>query len=93
MQKRELYRPINEKYEGEKIMAKMRKQMIRCPKCNAVLEMEMWNKLEMPYDENQKEAQKVSHACCNMYGRSAQETVNLLDMYTDSHMEETMDRK
>ena len=36
-------------------MAKMRKQMIRCPKCNAVLEMEMWNKLEMPYDENQKD--------------------------------------
>lgn len=50
-------------------------------------------RMSVNYDENQKEAQKVSHACCNMYGRSAQETVNLLDMYTDSHMEETMDRK
>ena len=26
---------------------------------------------------------EVSHKCCNMYGRSANETVGLLDCYTD----------
>lgn len=50
-------------------------------------------RMSVNYDENQKESEKVSRVCCNMYGRSAQETVNLLDMYTDSHIEETMDRK
>lgn len=50
-------------------------------------------RMSVNYDEKQQEEAKVSHACCNMYGRSAQETVNLLDMYTDSHIEETMDRK
>lgn len=34
-------------------------------------------------DENANEDKTVSRQCCNMYGRPASETVNLLDMYTD----------
>lgn len=34
-------------------------------------------------DENADEDKTVSRQCCNMYGRPASETVNLLDMYTD----------
>lgn len=34
-------------------------------------------------DENADQAKEVSKQCCNMYGRPASETVNLLDMYTD----------
>lgn len=34
-------------------------------------------------DENSDENKTVSRQCCNMYGRPASETVNLLDMYTD----------
>ena len=34
-------------------------------------------------DENSSEDKTVSRQCCNMYGRPASETVNLLDMYTD----------
>ena len=31
----------------------------------------------------QKDETEVSHKCCNMYGRPANETVGLLDCYTD----------
>ncbi len=34
-------------------------------------------------DENAEEAKSVSHKCCHMYGRPANETVGMLDMYTD----------
>lgn len=34
-------------------------------------------------DDNAKEAKTVSHKCCNSYGRPSNETVGLLDMYTD----------
>lgn len=34
-------------------------------------------------DENSGQDKTVSKQCCNMYGRPAAETVNLLDMYTD----------
>lgn len=34
-------------------------------------------------DDNAKEAKSVSHKCCNSYGRPSNETVGLLDMYTD----------
>lgn len=34
-------------------------------------------------DENASEDKTVSRQCCNMYGRPASDTVNLLDMYTD----------
>ncbi len=34
-------------------------------------------------DDNASQAKEVSKQCCNMYGRPASETVNLLDMYTD----------
>lgn len=34
-------------------------------------------------DEAAAEAKQVSHKCCHMYGRPANETVGMLDMYTD----------
>ncbi len=34
-------------------------------------------------DDAAKEEKVVSHKCCNSYGRPANETVGLLDMYTD----------
>ncbi len=34
-------------------------------------------------DDAAKEKKVVSHKCCNSYGRPANETVGLLDMYTD----------
>lgn len=34
-------------------------------------------------DDGAKEQKVVSHKCCNSYGRPANETVGLLDMYTD----------
>lgn len=34
-------------------------------------------------DEKSQVEKKVSHKCCNSYGRPATETVGLLDMYTD----------
>lgn len=34
-------------------------------------------------DENAEEAKAVSHKCCHSYGRPSNETVGLLDMYTD----------
>lgn len=33
--------------------------------------------------DEKTEGKKVSHKCCNSYGRPANETVGLLDMYTD----------
>ncbi len=40
-------------------------------------------RMSVSFDEEEEEAKKVSHKCCNMYGRPASETVGLLDMYTD----------
>lgn len=40
-------------------------------------------RMSVGFDEAEEEAKKVSHKCCNMYGRPATETVGLLDMYTD----------
>lgn len=34
-------------------------------------------------DDAANEEKVVSHKCCNSYGRPANETVGLLDMYTD----------
>ena len=36
-------------------------------------------------DENSQVEKEVSHICCNSYGRPANETVGLLDMYTDTN--------
>ncbi len=33
--------------------------------------------------DEQKTGAQVSHKCCNMYGKPANETVGLLDCYTD----------
>ena len=35
-------------------MAKFKKQNIKCPKCGKDIEIEIWDKLEMPYDIEQK---------------------------------------
>ncbi len=40
-------------------------------------------RMSVTVDETSKEAKTVSHKCCNMYGRPANETVGMLDMYTD----------
>lgn len=40
-------------------------------------------RMSVNFDSKSEEAKRVSHECCNMYGRPASETVGLLDMYTD----------
>ncbi len=40
-------------------------------------------RMSVTMDEKAKEEKVVSHKCCNSYGRPANETVGLLDMYTD----------
>lgn len=49
-------------------------------------------RMSVSFDEKEEEHKKVSHKCCNMYGRPASETVGLLDMYTDMNAGEP-DRK
>lgn len=45
-------------------------------------------RMSVEIDEESEEAKQVDHGCCHMYGRRANETVALLDMYTDvSHGE------
>ena len=38
-------------------------------------------------------SKEVSHKCCTAYGRPANETVGLLDMYTDISAPEKSDRE
>lgn len=40
-------------------------------------------RMSVIFDDNAKESKSVSHKCCNSYGRPSNETVGLLDMYTD----------
>ncbi len=40
-------------------------------------------RMSVEMDENSDTSAEVSHKCCNMYGRPANETVGLLDSYTD----------
>ena len=40
-------------------------------------------RMSVTMDDEAKEEKVVSHKCCNSYGRPANETVGLLDMYTD----------
>lgn len=40
-------------------------------------------RMSVTMDDGAKEKKVVSHKCCNSYGRPANETVGLLDMYTD----------
>lgn len=40
-------------------------------------------RMSVEMNENSDKAAQVSHKCCNMYGRPANETVGLLDCYTD----------
>lgn len=48
-------------------------------------------RMSVEYDENATSEKNVSHKCCKVYGRDANHTVNLLDMYTDLHTNETID--
>lgn len=40
-------------------------------------------RMSVSFNELQEEEKKVDHKCCHMYGRPANETVGLLDMYSD----------
>lgn len=40
-------------------------------------------RMSVEMDESSDKSAEVSHKCCNMYGRPANETVGLLDCYTD----------
>ncbi len=40
-------------------------------------------RMSVEMDEKSDKAAEVSRKCCNMYGRPANETVGLLDGYTD----------
>ncbi len=40
-------------------------------------------RMSVEMDETKSSTGEVSHKCCNMYGRPANETVGLLDCYTD----------
>lgn len=40
-------------------------------------------RMSVEMDEHSDKSAEVSRKCCNMYGRPANETVGLLDSYTD----------
>ena len=40
-------------------------------------------RMSVEMDEKSDKGVEISHKCCNMYGRPANETVGLLDSYTD----------
>lgn len=40
-------------------------------------------RMSVEMDDEKSADGEVSHKCCNMYGRPANETVGLLDCYTD----------
>ena len=40
-------------------------------------------RMSVEMDQGSDKGAQVSHKCCNMYGRPANETVGLLDCYTD----------
>lgn len=40
-------------------------------------------RMSVEMEEGSDKGAEVSHKCCNMYGRPANETVGLLDCYTD----------
>ena len=42
-------------------------------------------RMSVEMDEKKGAGGEVSHKCCNMYGRPANETVGLLDCYTDGN--------
>ncbi len=45
-------------------------------------------RMSVQIDEETETFKQIDHGCCHMYGRPANETVGLLDMYTDiSHGE------
>ncbi len=50
------------------------------------MELGAW-RMSVNFNELQEEEKKVDHKCCYVYGRPANETVGLLDMYSDSSME------
>lgn len=42
-------------------------------------------RMSVEMDDEKSAEGEVSHKCCNMYGRPANVTVNLLDCYTDTN--------
>lgn len=40
-------------------------------------------RMSVTMDENAEPSGEVSHKCCHVYGKPANEVVGLLDMYTD----------
>lgn len=40
-------------------------------------------RMSVEMDSGKEGGREISHKCCNMYGRPANETVGLLDCYTD----------
>lgn len=44
-------------------------------------------RMSVNMDEEQEEPSIVDHKCCHVYGRPANETVGLLDMYSDIGIE------
>lgn len=44
-------------------------------------------RMSVQFNELQEEEKLVDHKCCHIYGRPANETVGLLDMYSDLSLE------
>lgn len=40
-------------------------------------------RMSITWDEGSEKNKEISYKCCNAYGRPANETIGLLDMYTD----------
>ncbi|MGN0133067.1 MAG: hypothetical protein ACI4AA_11550 [Lachnospiraceae bacterium] len=40
-------------------------------------------RMSVQMDDKAETPKQIDHGCCHMYGRPANETVGLLDMYTD----------
>lgn len=45
-------------------------------------------RMSVNFNELQEEEKLIDHKCCHMYGRPANETVGLLDMYTDMSLKD-----
>lgn len=50
-------------------------------------------RMSVEMEAGKEGSKEVSHKCCTAYGRPANETVGLLDMYTDISAPEKADRE
>ncbi len=46
-------------------------------------------RMSVSFNELQEEEKVIDHKCCHMYGRPANETVALLDMYSDLSLKDS----